>query len=340
MEIIERKFIYKIETADNLHPKTVIQRPSTLHVCIWYIKLLSKILIVNFSDWVEVAWAEGLPAALRNAALNMRAGMKDLAGEPSSLYSQVASCKYRFKNPGEGSSVGVSIKVESNTVSAGTLSSNVKNLEKASAAVDAQSKGNEGKSSTSQDPAGTSSTESAGKQEPLGTTDGGSDEHSETQGGTEDPAVPTRTQVDTSGQTEDPTKLSDTTKTAEEITNTSQTAGDTAGSSATSKDTVGGTSGTSEDTSSLSFLQTSKPSGFGGLVTFLESVRDNNVRDNSSNTTDPGSSDVTVTSTSETGAKSSAQDQTKTMTSDDEKSSEVVTSPDDKQSGMIYTMTR
>jgi cell pole-organizing protein PopZ len=270
----------------------------------------------------------------------MRAGMKDLAGEPSSLYSQVA--KYRFKNPGESSPAGVPIKVDSNTVSAGTLSSNVKNLEKASAAV--ESKGNEGQSTTSQDPAGTSSTENADKQQPLKTTDGGSEEQLETQSGTKEPDVPTEVQVDTSGQTEDPTKLSVTTKTAEENANTSETVGGAIGSSATSKDTAG-TSGTSKDTSSPSPPQTlktlggsSKPSGtVGGVVAFFESVRANNARDNSGgNTTDPGSSNVTVTLTSETGT----QDRPKVMTSDDEKSSEVVTSQEHKQSGMIYTMTR
>jgi hypothetical protein len=221
------------------------------------------------------------------------------------------------------------------------LSSNVKNLEKASAAV--ESKGNEGQSTTSQDPAGTSSTENADKQQPLGTTDGGSEEQSETQSGTKEPDVPTEVQVDTSGQTEDPTKLSVTTKTAEENANTSDTVGGAIGSSATSKDTAG-TSGTSKDTSSPSPPQTSKtlgdsskPSGtVGGVVAFFESVRANNARDNSGNTTDPGSSNVTVTLTSETGT----QDQPKVMTSDDEKSSEVVTSQEDKQSGMIYTMTR
>ena len=269
-----------------------------------------------------MAWAEGLPAALRNAAMNMRAGMKDLAGEPSSLYSQVA--KYRFKNPGagEGSSAGVSITVESNAVSAGTLSSNVKNLEKASATVDSQSKGGEGQSTTSQDAAGTSKT---GEQEQLGSTDDGSKE----------PDVPTGAQVDTRGETDDATI---TTKTLEETTNSSETAGDASGSSVNFKDTACA-SKTSKDTSSPSPSQTSVEGPI-GLTEFLGLVRDNKVRDHGGSTTDPVSSDATVASTSETGNKSSTQDQTKTMASDDEKSSEVATSQDHKQSGMIYTMTR
>ena len=267
-----------------------------------------------------MAWAEGLPAALRNAAMNMRAGMKDLAGEPSSLYSQVA--KYRFKNPsaGEGSSAGVSITVESNAVSAGTLSSNVKNLEKASATVNSQSKGGEGQSTTSQDAAGTSKT---GEQEQLGSTDDGSKE----------PDVPTGAQVDTRSENDDAT-----TKTLEETTNSSETAGDASGSSVNFKDTACA-SKTSKDTSSPSPPQTSVEGPI-GLTEFLGLVRDNKVRDHSGSTTDPVSSDATVASTSETGNKSSTQDQTKTMASDDEKSSEVATSQDDKQSGMIYTMTR
>ena len=273
---------------------------------------------------MEVAWAEGLPAALRNAALNMRAGMKDLAGEPSSLYSQVA--KYRFKNPGEGGSAGVSIKVDSNTVSAGTLSSNVKNLEKASAAV--ESKDSEGQTSTPQDPSDTTTTESVGKQDDSG------DAHSEAQDGSD---VPTGEQVE---HAEDSTKIS-----VVESTTPSETTGDTTGSSGTPED-VAGSSDPSKDTSqspsqtSKTFQgDTSRLSGaIGGVVAFFESVR--NVRDNSGDTTEPASSDVTVTPSSETGTK----DQTKSVTSDDEKSSEVVTSQDDKhsekQSGMIYTMTR
>lgn len=265
-----------------------------------------------------MAWAEGLPAALRNAAMNMRAGMKDLGGEPSSLYSQVA--KYRFKNPGagEGSSAGVSITVESNAVSAGTLSSNVKNLEKASATVDSQSKNEEGQSTTSQDGTGTSST---GEQEQLGSTDDGSKE----------PDVPTGAQVDTKGETDDAKILEETTKSLE-------TAGDTSGSSVSSKDTAV-TSETSKNTSSPSSPRTSEEGPI-GLTEFLGLVRDNNVRQNNGNTTDPVSSYATVASTLETGSKSGTEDQTKTMTSDDEKSSEVATSQDDKQSGMIYTMTR
>ena len=269
----------------------------------------------------------------------MRAGMKDLAGEPSCSYSQVA--KYRFKNPGESSSPGVSIKVDSNTVSAGTLSSNVKNLEKASAAV--KSKDSEGQSSTPQDPSGTSTTESAGDQELLGTTDDSGD--AQAKDGTKEPDVPAGTQVDRSGHTEDPPE-----ETVVESTKIPETT-DMIGSSGTSKDAAVN-SDLSKDTCSPSSSQTSKIFGdtsrlsdaIGGVVAFFESVKDNNDRGNSGNTTDPPSSDVTVTSTSETSTKPSSEDQTKSMTSDDDKSSEVVPSQDDKQSekqsGMIYTMTR
>lgn len=276
---------------------------------------------MNVSDWVEVAWAEGLPAALRNAAMNVRAGMKDLAEERSSLYSQVA--KYRFKNSssGEGSSAGVSITVESNTVSAGTLSSNVKNLEKASATVDSQSTSGEGQTSTPQDAASTSSTE---KQEHLESTDGDSKES----------GMPTEAQVDTGGGTADATV---TTKVLEETANSSETAGDTSDPSVNSKDTAG-TSGTSKDTSNPSSPETLEERAI-GLTEFLELVRHNNFSGNSG-TTDHVLSDATVASTSETGSKSDAPDQSKSTTSDDERSSEVVTSKDDKQSGMIYSMTR
>ena len=268
-----------------------------------------------------MAWAEGLPAALRNAAMNVRAGMKDLAEERSSLYSQVA--KYRFKNSGsgEGSSAGVSITVESNTVSAGTLSSNVKNLEKASATVGSQNTSGEGQTSTPQDAAGTSST---GKQEHLGSTDGDSKES----------GVLTEAQVGTGGGTADATV---TTKPLEETANSSETAGDTSDPSVNSKDTAG-TSGTSKDTSNPSSPETLEERAI-GLTEFLELVRHKNFRGNSG-TTDHVLSDATVASTSETGSKSDAPDQSKSMTSDDERSSEVATSKDDKQSGMIYSMTR
>lgn len=259
--------------------------------------------------------------------------MKDLAGEPSSLYSQVA--KYRFKNPasGEGNSVGVSVKVESNPVSAGTLSSNVKNLAKCEKPSAAPENKAEGQSSTSGDTAGTSSTEGTEKPEPSGATDA-KGEHSGTQGGpisTEVVDVPPVTQVDTSKQTEEPAKLSATA--SDENPNPAKSAVDTASSTATSKDTSD-TSGTSKDTDSTSpptLGESSKPFGtIGGLVAFLESVRSG-----SSNTKDLTPSDITVTSTSETGTKTSSQDK-----SSDEKSSEVATSQDDKQSNMIYTMTR
>lgn len=108
-------------------------------------------------DWVEVAWAEGLPAALRSAAMSMRAGMKELVGEASSSYSHAV--KHRLKGSGRGregtSSSGVSIKVESCGVSAGTLSSNVKNLEKVSAAAVEQRKNEEVECKTPDDENGT-----------------------------------------------------------------------------------------------------------------------------------------------------------------------------------------
>lgn len=314
---------------------------------------------ITISDWVEVAWSEGvpLPTAIRNAAMNIRAGMKDLGGEPSSLYSQVA--KYRFKNPGDGGSGSVSIKVESNPVSAGTLSSNVKNLEKASAALDSQTKGSEEQSSTSQDTGGKPSAESTGKQERLGATNHDSDE---VQSGTEEPVVSSGTQVDNGRQTADAIKISVTTKTLEEDENTIGTKEETPDSSSTSKDSAS----MSESISTPSSLQGSKTSEntsetlvtIGGYEALLESVRDRN-------TTEPSTSDVTMPTTSETGTntssqnqtelltpgavamtslleagiKTSLQDQTKLLTSDD-KSSEVVISQADKPSGMIYTLTR
>lgn len=60
--------------------------------------------------------------------------MKVLTGEPSSFYAHVAKIGLKANTAGEPSSSRVTIKVEPNShaVSAGTLSSNVKNLEKAS----------------------------------------------------------------------------------------------------------------------------------------------------------------------------------------------------------------
>lgn len=132
-------------------------------------------------DWVEVAWAEGLPAALRSAAMSMRAGMKELVGEASSSYSHAV--KHRLKGSGRGregtSSSGVSIKVESCGVSAGTLSSNVKNLEKVSAAAVEQRKNEEVECKTPDDENGTTGETSVVSSKQLETTSEESEDKNE-----------------------------------------------------------------------------------------------------------------------------------------------------------------
>ena len=262
-------------------------------------------------DWVEVSWAEGLPSSLRQVAASSRAGVKGLTGEPSSFYAQVAKIGLKSNTVGESSSSRVTIKVEPNShaVSAGTLSSNVKNLEKASG---------EPATSTSGDGQDNSATTTASQ------TTEATTETSETTDGSTGTSETTEGSMGTSKTTEESTGTS---VTSEGSTNTPETTESPVGTSPTTEGPTG-TSVTTEGNGDGDINIPLTYSALGGLLDVVFNGRQGSYSPNSGTQALPSGADV------------ESHDAPVAKASSDSKENGKGSSEDSKNLGVIYTMKR
>ena len=296
-------------------------------------------------DWVEVSWAEGLPSSLRQVAASSQAGVKVLT-EPSSFYAHVAKIGLKSNTAGESSSSRVTIKVEPNShaVSAGTLSSNVKNLEKASgepatstsgdgqdnSATTTTSQTTEGTTETSETTEGSTGT-SETTEESMGTsktTEGSTGTSVTSEGSTNTPET-TESPVGTSQATEGPMGTSKTTEgstgtsvTSEGSTNTPETTDSPVGTSQTTEGPTE-TSVTTEGNGDGDMLMT-----YGELLNVVFNGRQGSYSPNSGTQALPSVADV------------ESHDAPVAKASSDSKENGKGSSEDSKNLGVIYTMKR